>query len=58
MIYCSEQIIVACVGIFDQFLYPVQEFKLKIDTLQNGTSRVDLNESASRVFLKDVFFVG
>ena len=36
--YCFEQIVVTCLGIFGQFLYSVQEFKLKNDNLKNGTS--------------------
>ena len=31
-----------CLGFFYQFLYPVQEFKLKIDILKNGTFRICL----------------
>ena len=36
-------------GISDQFSYPVQEFMLKNDTLNNGTSRIGLYGSAPRV---------
>ena len=35
-----------CLGIFDQLLYPVQEFRWKIDTLKNGTFRICLYGSA------------
>ena len=31
-----------CLGISDQFLYPVQQFVLKNDTQKNGTSRIGL----------------
>ena len=41
-----EQIVITCLGIFDQFLYPIQEFTLKNDTLKNGTSHIGLHESA------------
>ena len=33
---------ITCSGIFDQFLYLFQEFRPKIDTLKNGTSRIGL----------------
>ena len=29
-----EQIIITCSGIFDKFLHPIQEFRLKNDTLK------------------------
>ena len=32
--YCSEQIFMICSGLFYKFLHPVQEFRLKIDTLK------------------------
>ena len=37
---------ITCLGIFDQFSYPDQEFRLKTDTLKNGTSRICLYGSA------------
>ena len=42
-----QEIVIACLGIFGQFLYPVQEFRLKNDTLKNGTSRIGLYGNAS-----------
>ena len=41
-----EQNVMTCLGIIDQSLYPVQEFRLKIDTLKNVTSRIGLYGSA------------
>ena len=32
--------VITHLGILNQFLYPVQKFRLKIDTLKNGTSRM------------------
>ena len=43
---------ITCSGIFYQFLYPVQEFRLKIDTLKKGTSRIGLYGSAPRVLFE------
>ena len=40
-----ELIVITCFGISDQFSYPVKEFMLKNDTLENGTSRIGLYES-------------
>ena len=37
-----EQIFMTCSGFFYKFLYPVQEFRLKIDTLRNFTSHTCL----------------
>ena len=43
--FVLEQIVVTRFGISDQFLYPVQEFTLKIDTPKNRTSCIGLYES-------------
>ena len=42
MAYCSWTNIHDLFRNFYQFLYPVQEFRLKIDILKNGTSRICL----------------
>ena len=60
VVYCSskqwpivlEQIIINFFGVSDQFSYPVQEFMLKNDTLENGTSRTSLYGSAPRAVLR------
>ena len=39
--YCVlQQIVITRLGIFGQFLFPFQEFRLKNYTLKNGTSRI------------------
>ena len=51
MAYCSWTNIHCLFRNFYQFLYPVQEFRLKIDTLKNGTSCIGLYGSAPEILL-------
>ena len=51
-----EQIFITCLETFDQFLYPVQEFRLKIDILKNGTSHIGLYGSAPSLGKRSLTF--
>ena len=44
--FVLKHIVITRLGISDQFSYLVQEFMLKNDTLENGTSRIGLYGSA------------